>query len=789
MTSNASRTAPAFALPDLPSMTRLGLAGLITCLLASVVNAPAHAEIVDFRGDGVEFRIDTDRLALSGAPDGHDTRVMSLAAMDAQTQGLAASATDARWTAITQDGSYDVQATFADGVLDISITSMQVGILNWPVSNPLADVGYALPILGEGRRVPADDEDWQLFLKEVLDGLPAAEHLSQTFFTEQNPDYSATWLLRTPWDADVTYSTPVDLLSVGFRHEFTPLNLAEAYQINVRFGPANWIDGALINRAHLQEIGIFRSLEDKIAQRPAIARLAGAPHIYLWEKGPLKALDVAAWRRFVRIFGARRHEPGTFSHALWQVMLNGMPDDMRADIEAALEDAQGEEGFVSNYSRGVMIYAVNSALPQAVPRQPVDPLAGGHDPAAGLGHIMDIRAALALEFGDSLSPPETWGGGMSTGLVESLSNAGIQHAWLGVENWLDAIWHNEAVSMARDAGYLVGTYDSYASAHAEDQEGSWQTAQMGTSIFEGAGYLDQSGTAVTGFLGRGAYVNPVAAQDYARSRIQAVATAAGLNSYFLDVDGTGLVFEDYTEGRQTTRTQAYQAILSRMAFTSGDLGLVLGSETGTAAFAGQLDFAHGIATPVFDWMDPRMRRNPDPEFYIGNYWPAEAPDRFFTPTPVPPRMERVIYDPAFRLPLFQIALHDAVVTTHHWHFGSLKAEGQQQRNALFELLYMVPPLYHLSHATSERDLPAIIEHVAAFAPLHERLMTQAMTGFRFLSQDHLVQETRFADGSVLIANFRSEAFFLPDGIELSAMSVIAMLPGQAPMILSLTCSP
>lgn len=781
MKKNINRTWSSFEARGLMPTARrrsakLCLAGLMVCLLS----APAQAELLDFSGDGVELRIDTNTLALSGAPDGYAARILSLPAMDAETRDLDVSDTDARWTATTENGTYAIHAAFAGGVLDISILSAQAGTLHWPVTAPQDDVQYALPILGEGRRVPADDENWQVFLGDVLDGLPAAEHLSQSFFTEQNPDYSTTWLLRTPWDADVTYSAPADLLSVGFEHEFTPLNLDAAYQINVRFGPANWIDGALINRSHLQETGVFRSLEDKISERPDIARLAGAPHIYLWEKGPLKLEDVAAWRRFVRMFGERRQEPGTLSHELWQAM----PVDMRADVDTAVSEAQGDGGFVSTYSRGVIIYAVNVALPIAIPRRPVEPLPGGHDPAAAPGHIIDIREALALEFGDSLTSPETWGGGMSVSVVESLSTAGIQHAWLGVENWLDAIWHPEAVSLARNEGYLIGTYDSYASAHAEDQEESWQTAQMGERIFNDAGYRTQSGTSVTGFLGRGAYLNPLAVEDYAQDRVQAVATAAGLNSYFLDVDGTGLVFEDYTEGRETTRNETYQANLRRMAFTTGDLGLVLGSETGTAAFAGQLDFAHGIATPVFDWMDPRMRRNPDPEFYIGNYWPVEAPDRFFTPTSVPPQLELVIYDPAFRLPLFQIALHDAVVTSHHWHFGSLKPAGQTQHNALFELLYMVPPLYHLSHATSERDLPAIANHVAQFAPLHERLMTQAMTGFRFLSPDFLVQETSFEDGSVLIANFGSDTFSLPDGMALSAMSVIARLPGQQPIIIT-----
>lgn len=752
----------------------------LACLMASLCATAVHAEIVDLQSDGALFRIDTNTLSLSGAPDGQIAHVLSLPGLDAMTTDLVSSAMDAHWTATTADATFHVRAEASNGVLTISVMTTREGILNWPVSAPSADVQYALPILGEGRRVPADHGEWQDFLANVLDGLPAAEHMTQSFFTQQNADYSSTWLLETPWDANVIYAVKDDLLSVGFQQEFTPLNHDKAYRVSVQFGPPNWIDGALTNRNHLIKTGVFRSLKEKIADRPDVTKLAGAPHIYLWERGPLKPEDVTAWRRFVRVFGSRQDKPGTLSNALWQTM----PDDMRADVGAAIKEAQGEEGFVSAYSRAVVIRAINAALPDAVLQRPVAPLPGGHDPAAGPGHVADMRAALLSEFSGSLAAPETWGGGLSTGIVQRLSDAGLQHAWLGVENWLDALWHPEAVTSAKAAGFLIGTYDSYASAHPEAAEVTWQTAQMGDTTLEDAAFRNGAGEVISGFRGTGAYVSAAALADYAERRIEAVSTSARLNSYFLDVDATGLVFENYTKGHLTPRSEAYEAIRDRLAFTSGDLGLVLGSETGTAAFATEIDFAHGIATPVFDWMDTRMRRDPDPEFYIGSYWPVEAPDRFFMPTRVPPLLERVIYDPAFRLPLYQIALHDAVVTSHHWHFSSLKPEGHQSSNAMFEVLYMVPPLYHLSAATIDRDLPAIARQVADFTPLHERLMTQAMVGFRYLSGDFLVQETRFEDGTAMIANFGTENFLLPGRAVLEPASIIVRSPGQDPITLT-----
>ncbi len=39
---------------------------------------------------------------------------------------------------------------------------------------------------------------------------------------------------------------------------------------------------------------------------------------------------------------------------------------------------------------------------------------------------------------------------------------------------------------------------------------------------------------------------------------------------------------------------------------------------------------------------------------------------------------------------------DSVIATHHWSFASLKATDCAETVELLELLYQVPPLYHLN---------------------------------------------------------------------------------------------
>ncbi|WP_299771160.1 glycoside hydrolase [uncultured Tateyamaria sp.] len=131
-----------------------------------------------------------------------------------------------------------------------------------------------------------------------------------------------------------------------------------------------------------------------------------------------------------------------------------------------------------------------------------------------------------------------------------------------------------------------------------------------------------------------------------------------------------------------------------------------------------------------------------------------------------------------------MALGDSVVTTHHWHFSTLKPQGERTHNELIGLLYAVPPLYHLNTSVLERDLPGIARYVLNFAPLHRRLMTEQMTGFEFASEDRLVQRTEFADGTTALANFSDHARVVPDGHEIPPFSIRIELVGHDPFVLS-----
>ncbi len=71
---------------------------------------------------------------------------------------------------------------------------------------------------------------------------------------------------------------------------------------------------------------------------------------------------------------------------------------------------------------------------------------------------------LAKYAGRYLISPERWGQAISQDMVNNLKKAGLEKLWLGFDNWMPAFYQPQAIDQAKEAGYLVGTYDSYNTA-------------------------------------------------------------------------------------------------------------------------------------------------------------------------------------------------------------------------------------------------------------------------------------------------------------------------------------
>jgi hypothetical protein len=350
-----------------------------------------------------------------------------------------------------------------------------------------------------------------------------------------------------------------------------------------------------------------------------------------------------------------------------------------------------------------------------------------------------------------------WGDGRSVDMVHALADAGLDRLWLGSADWAGLRENPDAVRKAVSLGYLIGPYDSYHSIHSPDEADTWETAQFDRALYQTGPMVRHDGTMKKGFKQKGHHLSPVAARPYVEKRVSALMAEFRCNSWFVDCDAFGEVFDDYSPLHPATQQEDAAERVRRMAWISHTFGAVVGSEGGSAYAAPAIHFAHGMMTPVIGWGDPDLKDRSSP-YFIGGYHPPEAPAVFFRQATMKPEHRRAYADPRFRLPLYQMVFHDSVVATHQWGYGSLKFEDPKHSRELLELLYNVPPLYHLNQKEWARCGERIKAHYAFFSPLHREARLLPMTDFRWLTRDRMVQRTTFGDGLEIVCNFGDQAF-------------------------------
>ena len=304
---------------------------------------------------------------------------------------------------------------------------------------------------------------------------------------------------------------------------------------------------------------------------------------------------------------------------------------------------------------------------------------------------------------------------------------------------------------------MIGPYDSFNSIHRPGEPDTWETAQFDLALYETGAIIKVDGTKKHGFKKKGFVLSPDAARPYVERRVTHLMGQFHANSWFIDCDGFGDYFDDYSPLHPATQETDMQSRIARMKWIRDTFGAVIGTEGCSAGVASTVHFAHGVMTPVIGWGDPDLT-NPKSKFYTGGYYPPDGPKNFFMPVPIKEEYRYIYFEPRFRLPLFQTVFHDSVIATHHWSYGSFKTKDLSSTVELLELLYNVPPLYHLNLEEFQKRKQQIQRHYEFFSPLHRQLAELPMTDFQWLTPDRSVQMTTFGDKMDLVANFGVSGF-------------------------------
>ncbi|QHW33579.1 glycoside hydrolase [Paenibacillus rhizovicinus] len=650
----------------------------------------------------------------------------------------------------TYPDKVSVSITKKNNDLDIQIESAGAESFQWPSIQ--ADQ-YTLPI-GEGKRIPAKDTNWRQFLKDQT--LTWSESFSMDFFAlhaGSNP-FSLVYVVTNKYNNDVHFDADPNV-EYQFTHEFPSINPDKSYGFRLYVTKNDPADIVYPYKSYVAEQGNVVTLEEKAKRNPNVAKLYGAPQIYLWSESILTDADVN-WPKLRTLL------KGQLGTLLVQLMAGTA--DGNVELASVLEQASAQD-YMDKYQKGMVLSALNQALKMrdlyTAERFP--------DPGADAQKLIDQGVDKLSEeklydlnklltgqlLGDAAGDPSTWGQADSTDLIKDMHGAGIDHAWIGLPNWADGLLNPQLVDEANKSGYLIAPYDSYHSIH-ETQDINWNTASFpDPALYENATITRKDGSKVSGFLGQGRKLNPTLSLPLVQQRVAGILQdGVAYNSWFIDCDATGEIYDDYSPAHITTQQQDLNARLARLGYMANDKRMVVGSEGGNDYASGVIAFAQGIESPVIAWSDPDMREKKDSPYYVGGYYaPTGIPDRYGKPVPIKPLYESVYVDPAYSLPLYKLVYNDAVITTNHWEWGSDKIKGDEQERMLYELLYNVPPLYHLDRAAWDQEKSSIVAFLNVWSPFHEQAVKQEMSGFSILSSDRLVQSAKYGSELSVTVNF------------------------------------
>ncbi|WP_439877325.1 glycoside hydrolase [Pseudomonas prosekii] len=635
------------------------------------------------------------------------------------------------------DGAWTLSANLDQRDLALTITARAPGELTF-LKQPGSAMGNGLiwP-LAEGHYVPAGDALWQNFLLDQGE-LNTTQDLSLPLWSVDHAGFTLNWLMTNPYNNHLTFSAEGKNLALTARHQFTRLEPRAPLTFILSLGDADPLAGAKRYRQWLIDNGQYEALSNKLLKTPEAKKLLGASHVYLWGSDLLGLDDVRSWPALLKLLS------GT----------EALSSELRSSLDAAMRQMlDAAQPPLDRYQQTTLLRGLNGALNQkarsgwqAVAEPDMQKLAEGYG---------QLRSEVAKTFAEALTAdPQRWGGTLAPSTINQLQAAGLSKLWLGLgEGWEGGLWHPETVRQGVAAGYLLAPYDSYETALTGKENPDWTTAHLGARANLECAIVLDNGAFKSGFQQSGHYTDPRCVRPLLEARIKAVQARAGFNSWFLDAYATGMLFDSYRRDANMTQAQNAAGNIDASRWVNQTLLLPTGSEDGNATTARGVLFAHGMQTPVIGWGDPDMSKDAQSPYYLGRWYPNEKPQVFFKTAPLKEPYRTVHFAPQTRLPLYQAVFHGSVITTHHWLFDSLKLSNVRAENELTQLLYNVPPLYHLSADTLKQRLPVIARQDRFFRPLHERLATEAMTDFAWLSADRLVQQTTFADGTRLVANF------------------------------------
>ena len=652
--------------------------------------------------------------------------------------------------------------------LNVEITSEkdEDNTVHWP---HISAEQYYLP-LGEGKRIPASDSAWIRYLDQQQ--ISVLEQLSMPFWISSSGEYCVLFIMEHPYRTQLNFSAETEL-SFSVTHEYPEISENKTYRYRIYVTKNDPVIGAKLYQNYVKETNNFVTLNQKAEQNSNIEKLYGAPFIYLWGDFVVSADDIN-WNEF-RI--SLDSPVMTYLCSFAETIENG------TEFEAVLAELIHQD-YVADYQKNVICNYISQVLLEegfwnaeifTESNHPIDEfLRKGYEKLTDSQKIQLHKQALSVNMPMVFSDSESWMNSDTLDIINDMKESGIDHAWIGLNSWEQAYRKPELVSQAANTGYLIASYDSYHSIHEPGKE-QWITASFDDlELYENATIMDKNGTKESGYQGVGRKLNSTLSMSSVNTRMKKIMeNGLPFNSWFIDCDATGEIYDDYTPEHKTAQEQDLFARLERMAYIRDQYHMVIGSEGGNDFSASTIAFAHGIELKTFAWIDEDMKSNKDSAYYIGKYYnPAGGvAEHFAKRIPVKEQYYSVFIDPKCDIPLFKLVYNDSVITASHWDWSTFKIKGATQDRMIREVLYNVPPLYHLDHELWKEYQQDIVKHHKIWSEFSRQAIQEEMTGFLYLKEDGSVQKTFYGDELSAVANF-GEISYVYENREIPPHSIL-----------------
>ncbi|MCU0961064.1 MAG: carbohydrate binding domain-containing protein [Pirellulaceae bacterium] len=247
---------------------------------------------------------------------------------------------------------------------------------------------------------------------------------------------------------------------------------------------------------------------------------------------------------------------------------------------------------------------------------------------------------------------------------------------------------------------------------------------------------------------------------YAQERIPAELTTHPYRCRFIDTTTASEWRECYHPDHPMTRSDSKRLRMALLDYVSRECGLVTGSETG-----------HDAAVPYVHYFEGMLSLGP---YRV----PDAGRDMLRVWDEVPESLAKFQTGPYYRLPLWELVYHDCVVAQWYWGDYNNKLPAIWDQRDLYNALYGTPPMFMFNQRIWRADRERFVRSYQTATPVARATGYSEMLAHRWLSADHTLQQTTFANGVVVTVNFGERDARLDDGTVVPARSLTTTFPPE-----------